>query len=99
LQVQAGGVVVVYSMQAIVSSVRSISLRILSLVTLLIAGGGVLTLVVTVRAAGRVIQPMNLVNPLSIGRVGMNPLIQEWIRGLMRSPAEVMKNRSGTDQS
>jgi hypothetical protein len=55
--------------------------------------------VLTSRAVGRVIQPMNRIKSRSIGRVGINPLIQERINGLMRSPAEVMKNRSGTDQS
>ena len=79
---------VVYSTLAIVSMVISISLRIESLVTRRSAGGGVLTLVVTVRAVGRVIQPMNLVNPLSIGRVGIIALIQERINGLILSPAE-----------
>ena len=93
----------VYSMQAIASSVVSISLRIESLVTRRSAGGGMLTLVVwtvlTSLPDGLVIQPMNRIKSRSIGRVGIMALIQERIRGLMRSPAEVMKNRSGTDQS
>ena len=99
----SGGAWLVYSMQAIASSVVSISLRILSLVTLLIAGGGVLALVVVVAltslAVGRVIQPMNRIKSRSIGRVGIIALIQERINGLIRSTADGIRNRSGTIQS
>ena len=92
-RVPEGGWCVVYSVTAIASSVRSISLSIESLVALLSAGGGVVVffgvaLTITVFAVGRVIQLMNLVNPLSIGRVGINPLTHVLIRGLILSPAE-----------
>ena len=59
----------------------------------------VVVVVLTSLAIGLVTQPMNRIKSRSIGRVGINPLIQVRIKGLILSPAEVMKNRSGSDQS
>jgi len=94
---------VVYSVTESMSRVRSISLRIESLVTRRSAGGVVVALVVvtvlTSLAIGLVIQPMNRIKSRSIGRVGIMALTQVRIKGLILSPAEVMKNLSGTAQS
>jgi hypothetical protein len=92
---------VVYSVTAIMSSVRSISDKMLSLVAFLVAGGVVVVaaFVVTVFAVGRLDQRMKWIKFLSMGRVGDMALIHARMAGLIRSSAWVTKNLSGTAQS
>jgi hypothetical protein len=92
---------VVYSVTAIMSSVRSISDKMLSLVAFLVAGGvcAVAVFVVTVFAVGRLDQRMKWIKFLSMGRVGDMALIHARMAGLIRSSAWVTKNLSGTAQS
>jgi hypothetical protein len=59
----------------------------------------VVVTVLTSLAIGLVIQPMNRIKSRSIGRVGIMALTQVRIKGLMRSPADGIRNRSGTIQS
>jgi hypothetical protein len=82
----------VYSVTAIISSVRSISDKMLSLVAFLVAGGVVVVAaftvaLVTVFAVGLLAHAMKRSKSLLIGLVGMNPLIHDRIKGFTRSPA------------